>query len=228
MTGQNVEVGGVSRLVVAAAVIGTVVLALGAFWLSFTTLRDLARLAGIPPELSWVWPVIVDGVILEATISIVALRGGASGARRFAWLLLTAGAAVSVAANITHATVAADTRVPTLVASLVASVPPLVLLAMTHLTVELTKHQSVPAQIDTPARPTVVDTRPWLAPARAPVVTMPGRTKHKGQEVRDKAVAMHEAGRPKRQIAAELGVHPTTVGRWVAAPDGQPNGDHHD
>ncbi|MGO3090626.1 MAG: helix-turn-helix domain-containing protein, partial [Galactobacter sp.] len=28
----------------------------------------------------------------------------------------------------------------------------------------------------------------------------------------------------KRQIAAQLGVHPTTVGRWVNAPDRQQDG----
>lgn len=40
--------GGVSRFVVGLAVAGTILLALGAFWLSFTTLRDLAVLSGIP------------------------------------------------------------------------------------------------------------------------------------------------------------------------------------
>ena len=127
---------------VVLAVTGTILLALGAFWLSFTTLRDLAVLSGVPAEQAWIWPLIVDGVILEATISVVALRNSAQAARRFAWLLLAAGAGVSVAANITHAVVAADTRVPALIAALVASVPPLVLLAMTHLTVELTRNST--------------------------------------------------------------------------------------
>ncbi|MEB4613763.1 DUF2637 domain-containing protein, partial [Leucobacter sp. M11] len=134
---EHAETSGVSRFVIVLAVTGTILLALGAFWLSFTTLRDLAVLSGIAAEQAWIWPLIVDGVILEATISVVALRNSAKAARRFAWLLLAAGAGVSVAANITHAVVAADTRVPALIAALVASVPPLVLLAMTHLTVEL-------------------------------------------------------------------------------------------
>lgn len=121
-------VAGVSRFVIVLAVTGTILLALGAFWLSFTTLRDLAVLSGIPEGQAWMWPLIVDGVILEATISVVALRESARTARRFAWLLLGAGAGVSVAANITHAVVAADTRVPALIAALVASVPPLVAL----------------------------------------------------------------------------------------------------
>ncbi|WP_193119643.1 DUF2637 domain-containing protein, partial [Brachybacterium tyrofermentans] len=88
---------GVSRFVVVLAVTGTILLALGAFWLSFTTLRDLAVLSGVPEGQAWMWPLIVDGVILEATISVVALRDSARTARRFAWLLLGAGAGVSVA-----------------------------------------------------------------------------------------------------------------------------------
>lgn len=88
---QDDSVAGVSRFVVVLAVTGTILLALGAFWLSFTTLRDLAVLSGVPAEQAWIWPLIVDGVILEATISVVALRNSAPAARRFAWLLLAAG-----------------------------------------------------------------------------------------------------------------------------------------
>ena len=33
------------------------------------------------------------------------------------------------------------------------------------------------------------------------------------------AVALAAAGASQRQIAAELGVHPTTIGRWLSAPD---------
>jgi hypothetical protein len=238
--------------VIVLAVTGTILLALGAFWLSFTTLRDLAVLSGIPVEQAWIWPLIVDGVILEATISVVALRNFAPSARRFAWLLLAAGAGVSVAANITHALVAADTRVPALIAALVASVPPLVLLAMTHLTVELTRNS-------TP----VVAARPDAALSAAPAAqAAEGRSgrddlpaaasnmsaagpAHKSsspslrtaadipvglerEEARARALAMDVDGVSKRQIAATLGVHPTTVGRWLNTPDLQQDGDLHD
>ncbi|WP_449276687.1 DUF2637 domain-containing protein [Leucobacter sp. GX24907] len=245
-------VAGVSRFVVVLAVIGTNLLALGAFWLSFTTLRDLAVLSGSPAEQAWIWPLIVDGVILEATISVVALRNSARAARRFAWLLLTAGAGVSVAANITHAVVAADTRVPALVAALVASVPPLVLLAMTHLTVELT-HNSTPTTTASDPTPQVVpDTtdrhseEPRLAAtsvtavqrAHPPVTRDParslspaasaGRVPASREDPRAQALTMSKKGISNRQIATELGVHPTTVGRWLNAPDRQQDGDPHD
>lgn len=214
---------GVPRLVVASSVTGTLVLALGAFWLSFTTLQDLAIMAGIPAGQAWVWPLIVDGVILEATISVVALRNQAPAARRYAWLLLASGAGVSVAANITHAIVAADARVPAVVAALVASVPPLVLLAMTHLTVELTRNAAPtrsdatpPAREDERAKPRAERTRPVSA----------GWERARGdRETRELAARLAADGISQRQIAARLGKHPTTIGRWLAVPDEDTEGD---
>ena len=240
MTGTVVSsgAGGVSRPVIVVAVAGTFLLAVGAFVLSYAALRDLAVLAGVPAEQAWLWPLIVDGVILEATISVVALRGGATPARRYAWVLLVAGAAVSVAANITYAVVDADARVPTLVAALVASVPPLVLVAMTHLTVELIRNASPrparstephPAPALVPALPAAsrsaqltTDRTRTLSAADADQQAAPG-VAVSGREVREQRRA--EAARmaaekvPLRQIARHFGVHPTTVSRWLDAPE---------
>lgn len=125
------------RLAVCTAVAGTVLIALGAFWLSFTALADLARRSGISEGQAWAWPLIVDGIIVVATVSVVALAGHR--AAWYPWMLLAAGALVSVTANALHAVIAADADVPGLLAAAVAAVPPLVLLAITHLTVILTR-----------------------------------------------------------------------------------------
>lgn len=223
-TSTGTPMRGVSRLVIGASLAGTVLLALGAFWLSFTALRGLAVLAGIPDAQAWVWPLIVDGVILEATISVVALRNQTASARRFAWLLLSAGAGVSVAANITHAIVAADIRVPALIAALVACIPPLVLLAMTHLTVELLRNADIPAAgaaVVAVPRATAqrVDPEELLATVER------GPRARAGGEVRARAGELAASGVSQRQIAAELGVHPTTIGRWLSAPDHPAEGD---
>ncbi|WP_327116269.1 DUF2637 domain-containing protein [Nocardia sp. NBC_01730] len=42
----------------------TVLIATGAFWLSFTALRSLAITAGVPQAEAWLWPVIIEGSIL--------------------------------------------------------------------------------------------------------------------------------------------------------------------
>ena len=126
------------RLAVVTAITGTVFIAAGAFWLSFTALADLARRSGIDAGQAWAWPLIVDGIIVVATVAVVALASQ----RRptwYPWTLLAAGAVVSVTANAIHAIIAADADVPPVLAASVAAIPPLVLLSITHLTVILTR-----------------------------------------------------------------------------------------
>jgi hypothetical protein len=144
-----------------------VFIAIGAFWLSFTSLTRLAHRSGIADSQAWAWPLIVDGIIVVATVSVVALarRHGAW----YPWTLLTAGALVSVAANAIQASSAPDLDVPRLLAGCVAAVPPLVLLAITHLTVVLTRPPAA-AQTDhgpaTPRAPADGDRPPAGPPAR--------------------------------------------------------------
>jgi len=243
----------VGRWVVASAVSGTVMIGLGAFWLSFTALADLARRSGTAAQLNWVWPLIVDGVIVVATISVVALSAHGAQATRYPWLLLAGGAAVSVSANVTHALVVADAAVPPLLAALVASVPPVVLLAITHLTVELTRyHRTNPNETGTAPEstsrpdhaleaPSPVGTTQKVTPTtRAALEAMterpairqlnrsPARTPRKrdetsssGEERTAQVRKLRQDGLSNRRIASQLGVHPSTVGRWLAEAEHQ-------
>lgn len=124
-----------SRWVVWVSIIGTGLIAAGAFWLSFTSLSDLAARAGV--QTPWVWPLIVDGLIVVATIAAMAMarRPGAW----YPWLLLTGGAILSVIANALHAMFTDSLGVPPVMAAIVASVPPVVLVSVTHLTVLLAR-----------------------------------------------------------------------------------------
>ncbi|WP_282856882.1 DUF2637 domain-containing protein [Pseudoclavibacter helvolus] len=187
------------RRAAVTAVAGTVFIAAGAFWLSFTALADLAARSGIGEEQAWAWPLIVDGIIVVATVAVVALAGQRSA--WYPWALLVGGAAVSVTANAIHAVVAADADVPGVLAASVAAVPPLVLLAITHLTVILTRPISAPQ----PPREPGEETAPA---AQAPIPVS-----------REVAVMLREKeGWSNKQIARHLGVHPSTVGRWFARP----------
>src|SRR5699024_7498752 len=174
-----------------------------------------------------------------------------------------AGAGMSVTANAAHALVTAEASVPGVLAATVAAVPPLVLLASTHLTVVLTRpatpteqapvqeaavlsadpsaqtgdaqrlalpERSAPAVDAEPEAPTgrpprpatdsipAVPTRP--APAQdarpAPVSRAAGSVPDR----RARAAALREAGWSNKQIARELGVHASTVGRWFPRPTG--------
>ncbi|WP_241487966.1 DUF2637 domain-containing protein [Leucobacter japonicus] len=219
------------------AVAGTVLIAAGAFWLSFTALADLARRSGIEAGQAWAWPLIVDGIIVVATVAVVALAG--TRAAWYPWMLLICGAGLSVTANSIHAIVAADADVPPVLAASVAAVPPLVLLAITHLTVILTRHQpaddanAVPSDAtelhaevtDSQAVPVVA-----LEPAlRVPVLAappvpepddlptpdpgeVPGQGGWSGREV---AEVLRAGGWSNKKIARYLDVHPSTVGRWL-------------
>lgn len=56
-----------------AATALTVVIAGGAFWLSFTALRALAITAGVPPAEAWLWPLIVEGSMTQSSIALLTL-----------------------------------------------------------------------------------------------------------------------------------------------------------
>lgn len=122
------------------AVAATVVIAVGAFVLSFAALTDLAQRSGIDHSLAWIWPIIVDGMIVAATVAIVALNGHDRRSMVYPWTLLFFGAIVSTAANSAHAILTVgqmQSEIPPVVSALVAAMPPVVLLAITHLTVHM-------------------------------------------------------------------------------------------
>ena len=191
------------RLAMWTAVAGTVFIAAAAFWLSFTALADLARRSGLEKSQAWAWPLIVDGIIVVATVSVVALAG--QRAAWYPWLLLMAGAAVSVTANAIHAVVAADADVSAALAGSVAAIPPLVLLAITHLTVVLTRR----FRTEPSAQPaeSVANAVEYLSP-EPPAHLAP----------RELALRLKEDGMTNKAIARATGVHPSTVGRWLATP----------
>ncbi|MBF6351677.1 DUF2637 domain-containing protein [Nocardia flavorosea] len=101
-----------------------------AFRLSFSTLEDLARLARMPADDAWLFPLIVDGTILLATFGLLVCSQHKS-ERNFFLGVLVVGSLVSVAGNSVHA-VAAGQPLPGWAAALVAAVAPISLLVDTH------------------------------------------------------------------------------------------------
>ncbi|MGF3055405.1 DUF2637 domain-containing protein [Microbacterium sp. YY-01] len=194
------------RWAVITAVAGTVFIAAGAFWLSFTSLADLARRSGIGAGQAWAWPLIVDGIIVVATVAVVALAG--KPAAWYPWALLIGGALVSVTANAIHAIIAADSDVPGSLAGAVAAVPPVVLLAITHLTVILARNDTASTPAPAPLNElTVIDA---VAEEESEIETV---------DRRELAAALRGMGWSNKQIAGELDVHPSTIGRWLTNAD---------
>lgn len=204
---------------VVTAASGTVLIGAGAFWLSFTALADLAVRSGIGAGQAWIWPLLVDGLIVVSTIAVVALDGRPGA--WYPWALLICGALVSVTANALHAIVAADASVPAMLAATVAAVPPLVLLASTHLTVVLTRSTTTP--------PSRTQTPPELPAMTEPVAAIESEAKPDTEPEaelvlgrRERAARLREAGWSNKAIADELGVHASTVGRWFTPPVEEP------
>ncbi|WP_091708448.1 DUF2637 domain-containing protein [Microbacterium sp. cf046] len=194
------------------AVVGTIFIAAGAFWLSFTSLADLARRSGLGAEQAWTWPLIVDGIIVVATVAVVVLAG--TQAAWYPWLLLFAGALISVAGNALHAILTATSEVPLVLAAAVAAVPPLVLLAITHLTSILTRHASKPAAVEADLEAASAVDMVADAPTQLQVVLDDALTEPV-EAGPDGAAELRARGWSNRAIAQSLGVHPSTVGRWL-------------
>lgn len=219
--GERLQVPRVGRWVVVTAITGTVLIGAGAFWLSFTTLSDLAKRAGIDGDRAPVWPLIVDGIIVVATVSVVALHPQGRRATAYPWLLLVCGTGVSVTANILHALVSAAADVPAVVAACVAAVPPLVLLAITHLTVLLLR-ATTPLP-DLAASPVASSASSTVVPLE--VVSRSEDLEPSGGRgrFREHAGRLRGEGWSNRAIARQFGVHPSTVGRWFQSPTSAEN-----
>jgi hypothetical protein len=152
------------RLVSTTAVSG---LALAAFTMSFGALHSLARAHHIAPGLAWLWPLVVDGFIVTASLGVLhAVLERRSAA--YPWALVLLFSAVSVAGNLAHGS-------PDPVGRLVSAVPPVALvlafdLLMRELrwalqaratsAIDLTRVDRTAA-----AEPTTRSSRPLSAPA---------------------------------------------------------------
>jgi hypothetical protein len=166
-----------SRPIIAVGIGSTILIAVGAFVLSFASLTDLAARSGIDANLAWIWPIIVDGLIVAATVAIVALAGHDRKTLAYPWALLALGAVVSTAANAVHAIVSVSQvngGVPPVVSAVMAAMPPVVLLAITHLTVLLVqKAAPAPAPKKKTAKAPAAPRKAAPAAIEAPAPTLP-------------------------------------------------------
>lgn len=213
----------VLRATLVSAVVITTVIGIASFVLSFAALWDLATMAGVPRNLSWLWPVIVDGTILQATISVIALAHvDQHGGRRFFWAVLVIAAMVSVGANAMHAFISqAGTLHPALSAA-IATVAPVSLLAATHglgILVRVPTAQP-PAAVATPTATTTdpLTTRTPATTTTAAATPLPvaARASREQPAVSERAPAGDPVGPP-----VEVAVHDPLeeVDRWILDED---------
>jgi hypothetical protein len=104
---------------------GVLVLAAAAFTLSYDALHQLALDSRVRPALAWLWPVVIDGTIVVALLTVLAAKRAGMQAG-YPWALAGLFSAASVAFNIAHAP---DRPV----AQLVFAMAPVALVLTTHL-----------------------------------------------------------------------------------------------
>jgi hypothetical protein len=104
---------------------GVLVLAAAAFTLSYDALHQLALDSRVRPGLAWLWPVVIDGTIVVALLTVLAAKR-ANTSTGYPWALAGLFSAASVAFNIAHAP---DRPV----AQLVFAMAPIALVLTTHL-----------------------------------------------------------------------------------------------
>jgi Protein of unknown function (DUF2637) len=148
---------------------GVIVLAGAAFTLSYDALHQLALDSRVRPALAWLWPVVIDGTIVVALLTVLAANRAARRAG-YPWALAGLFSAASVAFNIAHAP---DRPV----ARLVFAMAPVALVLTTHLlmqqvgwrrgTTGLTEPMPVPEAGPQSAQPHTPADHPAQPPAPA-------------------------------------------------------------
>lgn len=114
----------------------TVAIALMAFILSFDALRTLAVACGVQPGLSWMFPLIIDAPVLAFTWATWVFKTRGLG-QAYPWAMLLVFSAVSLVGNALHAH-PVETNGLLLSdwgASLLMTMPPVALLATSHMIV---------------------------------------------------------------------------------------------
>jgi hypothetical protein len=180
---------------------GVLVLAAAAFTLSYDALHQLALDSRVRPGLAWLWPVVIDGTIVVALLTVLAAKRAATRAG-YPWALAAVFSAASVAFNVAHAP---DRPV----ARLVFVMAPVALVLTTHLLM-----QQASWRPPTPDRPAAPQARPEPAhphpPSDHPAHQPPALEQAAPVGARDRVRAAYQA-----QLAA--GQTPTGAGLARAA-----------
>lgn len=154
-----------------------VVLALLAFIISFDALRAVGLACGINAALAWMFPIIIDGSTLAFTWAAWAFKTRRMGTL-YPWLMLVLFSVISLIGNALHAhpVMVNGMLLPDWVPPVIMTVPPVALLATTHMIVlaagrTFDRQAMAEAASPEPAGPLAVPaTRPAVPPEPASAI----------------------------------------------------------
>lgn len=212
-----------------AAVGITAIIGIASFILSFASLTDLAIRAGYNRSLAPLWPIIVDGTILQSTMAVLAL--GAYGQqqrsnRRFFWWVLALAAMASVGANALHATLLPSAALEPWLKAAIGVVPPVSLLATAHGAAILSRVRpmtvkAVRAHQETQQAQRAADRRRyWVEVARAVQEensTLKAIADRPVEQIADVLEFAHDGAQSKRAINKATGLHHETISKILQA-----------
>ncbi|MEE4544649.1 DUF2637 domain-containing protein [Streptomyces sp. V4-01] len=124
--------------------------------LSFDALRQMATAVHVRPQLTYLFPIVIDGFIAYGVRALLVLRAAPLPARLYAWSLFITATAASIWANGLHAL---DLNQPGTVAlhlgdttvTILSAIAPLALAGATHLHILITRYGGGTAPAHTPA-----------------------------------------------------------------------------
>lgn len=153
-----------------------VVLALLAFIISFDALRAVGLACGINVSLAWMFPIIIDGSTLAFTWAAWAFKTRRMGTL-YPWLMLVLFSVISLIGNALHAhpVMVNGMLLPDWVPPVIMTVPPVALLATTHMIVlaagrTFDRQTMAEGVSPEPAGPLAVPTRPAMPPEPASAI----------------------------------------------------------
>ncbi|MFE4516365.1 DUF2637 domain-containing protein [Kitasatospora sp. NPDC056783] len=127
--------------------------ALGAtgFGLSYDALQQMAQAIHVRGNLSYAWPVVVDGFIAYGVRALVLLREAPWTARAYAWSLFAGATGTSVWANALHAIrlneqtagILGELHLGDLAVGSLSTIAPIALAGAVHLGIIVTRHETV-------------------------------------------------------------------------------------
>lgn len=223
-----------------SAVVLTGVIAVASFVLSFAALWDLFTQIGQPRMLSWLFAIVLDVAILQATISVVWLADapGEKGRsdRRFFWMVLIFSAAASIFGNALHAYKNHAPGFDPWLAAVIATIAPVALLFSSHgLTILARRSRPVPilsvfdaengaailVQTDAEMDEEAIAEASLADPSAGGffVAGEPSGSEIKkfasNEERKEYALALNASGSSMTDIAAAVDRSPSTIYRWI-------------
>lgn len=207
-----------SRPVALTATVLVGLLGLAAFAMGVPGLVEVATWAGLVSPLGYLLPVVLDGGILISAVAMTVARARREPAG-LARATLAGLTGFSIAAQLAHVLVPADTLTPRVVGgALVAALAPAVVFLATEMLLSLAiappmrRARRAPAPTPAPAPAAAADTA--VSEPATPRVAAPVRALGR-EEARAEVLRLRGEGQPFSVISERTGVAASTAKRWA-------------